>query len=99
MGEQAERRRPRTIIWSPAGGPLVRGLIRRVYRGVDETKGGPTMMDGWDGIGVAGWFLMTVFWVALLAAVVWAIANLFPGRISGEPAPDARSERPAGILD
>ncbi len=57
------------------------------------------MMDGWDGMGVAGWFLMTVFWVALIAAIVWAVANLFPGRGSGEPTPVERSERPEEILD
>ncbi len=60
------------------------------------------MMDGWDGIGVAGvagWFLMTVFWIALIAAIVWAVANLFPGRSSGEPTSGERSQRPEEILD
>ncbi len=57
------------------------------------------MMDGWDGMGVAGWFLMTVFWVALIAAIVWAVANLFPGRGSSEPMSAERSERPDEILD
>jgi putative membrane protein len=57
------------------------------------------MMDGWDGIGVAGWLLMTVFWVALIAAIVWALANLFPGRNAGEPRSGDRSERPEEILD
>lgn len=57
------------------------------------------MMDGWDGMGVAGWFLMTVFWVALIAAIVWALANLFPGRGAGEPTSVERSERPEEILD
>jgi len=55
------------------------------------------MMDGWDGMGVAGWFLMTVFWVALLAAVVWAVANLFPARGTSDGA--ATVERPEEILD
>lgn len=55
------------------------------------------MMDGWDGMGVAGWFLMTVFWVLLLAAVVWAVANLFPAR--GRSDPEALPERPDEILD
>ena len=54
------------------------------------------MMDGWDGMGVAGWFLMTVFWVALIAAIVWAVAHLFPARGATE-APG--SERPEEILD
>ncbi|OFW71384.1 MAG: hypothetical protein A2Y55_05655 [Actinobacteria bacterium RBG_16_68_12] len=57
------------------------------------------MMDGWDGMGVAGWFLMTVFWVALIAAIVWAVANLFPGRGSYEPTSAERPERPDEILD
>jgi putative membrane protein len=57
------------------------------------------MMDGWDGMGVAGWFLMTVFWVALIAAVIWAVANLFPGRSASEPTPVERPDRPEEILD
>ena len=54
------------------------------------------MMDGWDGMGVAGWFLMTVFWVALIAAIVWAVANLFPSRGTGDA---VEPERPEDILD
>jgi len=54
------------------------------------------MMDGWDGMGVAGWFLMTVLWVVLIAAVVWAVANLFPAR---GPREEAGAERPEEILD
>ena len=50
------------------------------------------MMDGWDGMGVAGWLLMTVFWVALVAAIVWAVASLFPTRGTGGSA--ERTERP-----
>jgi putative membrane protein len=57
------------------------------------------MMDGWDGIGVAGWLFMTVFWVALIAAIVWAVANLFPGRGSGEPSSGELDGRPEEILD
>ena len=59
------------------------------------------MMDGWDGMGVAGWFLMTVFWVALIAAIVWAVANLFPARGTGDrgTGDPASPERPEEILD
>ena len=55
------------------------------------------MMDGFDGgMGAAGWIVMTLFWVALVAVIVWAVANLFPsrsGRDEGVP------ERPEEILD
>lgn len=54
------------------------------------------MMDGWDGIGVAGWFLMTLFWVVLIAAIIWAVANLFPARGRSDA---AGAERPEEILD
>jgi putative membrane protein len=54
------------------------------------------MMDGWDGMSTAGWLLMTAFWVALLAAIVWAILSLSPGRRdTASPTP----ERPEEILD
>ena len=54
------------------------------------------MMD-WDGgMSVAGWLLMTLFWIGLIAAIVWAVVALFPGRGQGdEPA----AERPDEILD
>jgi len=55
------------------------------------------MMDGWDGsMGVTGWLLMTVFWVALIAAVVWAVANLVPSRRDGST---VLPERPEDVLD
>jgi putative membrane protein len=56
------------------------------------------MMDGWDGMGVAGWLLMAVFWAALLAAIVWAVASLLPARSSGS-ATAAGSAPPEDILD
>ena len=56
------------------------------------------MMGDWDGgMGGAGWLLMTVFWVVLLAAVVWAVANLFPARRDGSSA--VLPERPEDVLD
>lgn len=55
------------------------------------------MMDGWDSMGVAGWFLMTVFWVVLIAAIVWAVANLFPARGTSDAA--GAADRPEEILD
>lgn len=55
------------------------------------------MMGDWDGgMGGAGWLLMTVFWVVLLAAVVWAVANLFPTRRDDST---ALPERPEDVLD
>lgn len=55
------------------------------------------MMDGWDnGMGVFGWIVMTFLWVGVVALIVWAVANLFPGRVGrAESAP----ERPEEILD
>jgi putative membrane protein len=57
------------------------------------------MMDGWwwDGhMGAGGWLLMTLFWVALLAVIVWAVTRIFPARGGGESGP---VERPEEILD
>lgn len=54
------------------------------------------MMD-WDGgMGAGGWVLMTLLWVVLVVAVVWAVANLFPGRAAGGA---DTPERPQDILD
>lgn len=56
------------------------------------------MMDGdWGGMGGAGWVLMTILWVVLLAAVVWALASLFPARVRRDA--EAVPERPEEILD
>ena len=53
------------------------------------------MME-WDGgMSAAGWLLMTLFWIGLIAAIVWAVVALFPGR--GQA--DAPVERPDEILD
>ena len=58
------------------------------------------MMDGWyDGSGMGGgwWILMMVFWIGLIAAIVWAGARLF-----AQPGPTDHSggagERPGEIL-
>lgn len=57
------------------------------------------MMDDWYGgdMGVGGWLLMTLVWVALLGVIAWAAASLFPGR-SGR-ADATPPERPEQILD
>ena len=57
------------------------------------------MMDGvYGGMGGGWWILMMVFWVGLIAAIVWAGARLFarpgPGDYSG-----GSGERPGEILE
>ena len=57
------------------------------------------MMDGWyDGMDGGWWILMIVFWVGLIAAIVWAGAQLFarPGQV--DPSSGA-GERPGEILE
>ena len=55
------------------------------------------MMDGWDGgMSTAGWLLMTMLWIVLIAAIVWAAANLLPSRRDVSSLPP---ERPEEILD
>ncbi len=52
-----------------------------------------------DGMGVGAWLFMGLFWVLLLALIVWLVARLLPtggGPTSGGPAgPDS----PEQILD
>jgi putative membrane protein len=49
------------------------------------------MMHGWNnGMDAGWWVLMSLFWIALVALVVWAIVRLFPGRGGGAPEADAR---------
>ena len=56
------------------------------------------MMNHWyDTMGAGDWLIMSVFWIALIGAIVWAIAHL--SRPSGAPTSDSRSERPDEILD
>ena len=51
---------------------------------------------GW-GMGFAGWIFMVVFWVALVALVVWAVTRLLPS--SGQSGQQLRAESPEEILD
>lgn len=66
------------------------------------------MMNGWNGgMGWTGWFFMSILWVVLLVVIVWAAAQLFPGRrdgvaTAGGPAtlpPAAPTEDARQILD
>ena len=57
------------------------------------------MMNGFnDGMGAGGWVLMSVFWVALIAAIVWAVAAL-SSRGDRRADADGLLERPDEILD
>lgn len=51
---------------------------------------------GW-GMGAGGWIAMTLFWVALVVLIGWAVARAFPsgGARSAEP----RQETPEEVLD
>jgi len=54
------------------------------------------MFNGY-GMGAAGWLLMALFWIALIALVVFAVMRLFP-RTEPTPASRERAEDPREIL-
>ena len=54
------------------------------------------MFNGY-GMGAAGWLLMAVFWIALIALVVFAVVRLFP-RTEPSPVPGEPREEPREIL-
>jgi len=54
------------------------------------------MMDGWDnGLGAGWWLLMSLFWLAVIVVIVWAVTQLLPRRSDGAGGP----ERPEEILE
>lgn len=56
------------------------------------------MMNGWyGGMSAVGWVLMSIFWVALIAVIVWVVASLLSRGGGREQANLA--ERPEEILD
>lgn len=67
-----------------------------LLRGHDDRKE-QTMMNWSGGMGTAGWVLMSIACVILIAAVVWAVATLF-GR-ADRPGAASIAERPEEILD
>jgi len=59
------------------------------------------MMDGWyDGMGAGGWILMTLFWIVLVALIVWGVTQLFPRSGGAEDgAAQTSGPDPKTILD
>jgi len=55
------------------------------------------MMNWSGGMGPAAWVFMSVLWVILIAAIVWAVAALF-GR-ADRSGTASMAERPEEILD
>ena len=51
---------------------------------------------GW-GMGAGGWIAMVIFWVAVLALIIWAVMRVFPAGGGRGSAP--RAETPQEILD
>lgn len=63
-----------------------------------------TMMGYGFGMGVGGWIGMAVFWIALIALVVWLAVRALPGTRrddadAGAHPGAARSETPQDVLD
>lgn len=66
---------------------------------------GEFAMMGWDGqghsgFGPAAWLLMVVFWIALIALIVFLVLKLLPGsNPPGGPSAGGRQESPEEIVD
>jgi putative membrane protein len=71
-------------------------LTSRFYRRQHERKE-QTMMNWSGGMTAEGWVLMSVLWVVLIAAIVWALAALF-GRTERSGSVTI-ADRPDEILD
>ena len=52
-----------------------------------------------SGMGAGGWILMTVFWVGLLAVIVWAVTRLFPSTPNRGPLDLLDRRLAAGEID
>jgi putative membrane protein len=57
------------------------------------------MFSGFHTMGAGGWVLMSVFWVALVALVVWVLVRLLPTRADDHQAKDETSDTPREVLD
>ncbi len=65
------------------------------------------MMGYGFGMGAWGWVAMSVFWIAVLALLVWLIVRAFPdnrrdkgaGGYPVEPRQETRGESPEQVLD
>jgi putative membrane protein len=57
-----------------------------------------SMFNGY-GMGTGGWLLMGVFWIVLLALVVFAVVRLFSSRAEHDREARGGSEEPRRILD
>lgn len=54
---------------------------------------------GWGGLGMGGMVMMVVFWLLLIAAIVWAVSRLLPGRHVRASHTEQAQETPEEILD
>ena len=54
---------------------------------------------GWGGVGVGGMIGMVVFWLVLIALIVWAVSRLLPGRQVRQGPSQPGQETPEEILD
>jgi putative membrane protein len=54
---------------------------------------------GWGGMGVGGMIGMVVFWLVLIALIVWAVSRLLPGRHVPTDRPQPGQETAEEILD
>lgn len=59
--------------------------------------------NGWGGMGWGmGWgamIAMAVFWIVLIALIIWAVTRLLPARRAEGGSPQAAHETPEEILD
>jgi putative membrane protein len=54
---------------------------------------------GWGGMGVGGMIGMVVFWLLLIAVIVWAVSRLLPGRQARQSHSESGQDTPEETLD